>query len=673
MKAFFMRVRVMIVIVALVTQWKQIASAPLVFAKDFTSGPRDAVQMTGLPLPSRQLEEPAAGTNRIIVKFKERNSGTGSARIDGQGMQLLSTRAGVDLKYFRTMSGEAHVVQLPDHLSLEQVWAISRKLMTLPQVEYAEPDQILRPIFTPNDPRYGEQWHYYGAWGINLPAAWDLTTGSSKIVVAVIDTGITNHADLLANTIPGYDFISDVWTANDGNGRDNNPSDPGDWVEADDCENGSLPQNSSWHGTHVAGTIGAVSNNGLGVAGINWNSKILPVRILGRCGGSLSDLADAMRWAAGLSVPGVSANPNPARVLNLSLGGPGACETTLQNAVNNVTAAGASVVVAAGNELTDASDSTPANCSGVITVAATDESGDLALYSNYGSTVEISAPGGGFFAGVLSTSNAGATLPTSDSYAYHMGTSMAAPHVAGVVSLMLSRNPNLTPDQVLQILQETAKPFPGDGLCDLFFPCGAGIVDAGAAVAAVPVQTFADVPINYWAWSFIERLYAAEITEGCALNLLRYCPEATVTRSQMAVFLERGIHGSSYTPPVGSSTGFGDVPTGYWSASWIKQLAADGITGGCGSGIYCPEGVVTRAQMAIFLLRAKYGASYTPPAIGVGTGFSDVQPGYWAAAWIKQLVAEGITAGCGTGTYCPESPVTRAQMAVFLVRTFGLP
>jgi hypothetical protein len=191
---------------------------------------------------------------------------------------------------------------------------------------------------------------------------------------------------------------------------------------------------------------------------------------------------------------------------------------------------------------------------------------------------------------------------------------------------------------------------------------------------AVPVSTFADVPFSYWAHDWIERLYNADITGGCSTNPLNYCPETTVTRAQMAVFLERGIHGATYNPPaVGSGTGFGDVPSTYWAAAWIKQLAADGITGGCAAGAYCPEGAVTRAQMAVFLLRSKHGASYTPPAVGGSTGFSDVPTAYWAAAWIKQLVAEGITSGCGVGTYCPESPVTRAQMAVFLVRTFNLP
>jgi hypothetical protein len=185
---------------------------------------------------------------------------------------------------------------------------------------------------------------------------------------------------------------------------------------------------------------------------------------------------------------------------------------------------------------------------------------------------------------------------------------------------------------------------------------------------------FSDVPDSHWAWSFVERLYAAGITGGCSADPLRYCPEATVTRAQMAVFLLRGIRGSAYSPPaVGSGTGFADVPAGHWAAAWIKQLASEGIATGCMAGSYCPEAPVTRAQMAVFLLRSRYGASYIPPGVGVNTGFADVSPAYWAAAWIKQLVAEGITSGCGPNAYCPESPVTRAQMAVFLVRTFSLP
>ena len=183
---------------------------------------------------------------------------------------------------------------------------------------------------------------------------------------------------------------------------------------------------------------------------------------------------------------------------------------------------------------------------------------------------------------------------------------------------------------------------------------------------------FRDVSDSHWAWNFIERLYGAGITGGCSVNPLNYCPETAVTRAQMAVFLLKGIYGASYTPPaVGASTGFGDVPVGHWAAAWIKQLALEGITSGCGGGKYCPEATVTRAQMAVFLLKAEHGSGYVPPsATGV---FGDVVVGYWADRWIERLALEGITSGCGAGNYCPEGLVTRAQMAIFLVKTFNLP
>jgi hypothetical protein len=192
--------------------------------------------------------------------------------------------------------------------------------------------------------------------------------------------------------------------------------------------------------------------------------------------------------------------------------------------------------------------------------------------------------------------------------------------------------------------------------------------------APAPAEVaFADVSPDNFASSWIERLYNAHVTGGCSTDPLRYCPEQVVTRAQMAVFLERSMKGSSFIPAEVYGPVFADVPSSYWSAAWIKQLAADGITGGCGGGNYCPELPVTRAQMAVFLLRAKHGASYTPPDVEAGTGFADVTAGYWAAAWIQQLAAEGITGGCGNGNYCPDAPVTRAQMAVFLVKAFDLP
>ncbi len=192
------------------------------------------------------------------------------------------------------------------------------------------------------------------------------------------------------------------------------------------------------------------------------------------------------------------------------------------------------------------------------------------------------------------------------------------------------------------------------------------------AVILLDAGLFADVHPTHWAKSWIERLYNASVTGGCGTSPLIYCPEVSVTRDQMAVFILRGLHGNTYTPPSATGTTFGDVPAGYWSAAWIEALADEGITGGCGNGNYCPTQAVTRAQMAVFLLRVEHGNTYTPPTAS-GAQFSDVPATYWSAAWIEQLAAESITGGCGGGKFCPNAPVTRAQMAVFLVKTFGLP
>ena len=440
-------------------------------------------------------------THQLIVKYESNADLRGdNAPAGDHRMRELSAAAGVALRYVREMSGDAHVLRLPARLPVPQVEGIARRVAALPDVEYAEPDRIMFPALTPNDPQYGNQWHYFETYGVNAPAAWDITTGSGGIRIAVIDTGITDHTDLAGRWVGGYDFITDVSTANDGDGRDGDPHDPGDWVVMNECGPGTPARSSSWHGTHVAGTIGAASNNSSGVAGINWVSPIVPVRVLGRCGGSISDIADGMRWAAGLSVSGVPANANPARVLNLSLGGPGPCSSTFQNAIDAINAVDSIVVVAAGNNNSNLNTNSfqPANCNGVITVAATDRGGDRASYSNYGATVEISAPGGETGTnspspaprnGVLSTLNTGATAPITGTYAYYQGTSMAAPHVAGVVSLMVSISPTLDFTQSLQILQSTARAFPSGSGCNTSI-CGSGIVDAGATLDAI------DIPIT---------------------------------------------------------------------------------------------------------------------------------------------------------------------------------
>ena len=382
----------------------------------------------GGPANQSVAQAPAAdeANDRFIVKLRDPSADLRTR------LAAIAGRSGAGFAFVRPMSGGASVVrmtQLPKTSLMagrtvgERNRLVALQLAQDPEVQYAEPDRRMVPLITPNDPQYPQQWSYFeAAGGIGLPAAWNVTTGATSIVIALIDTGIRPHVDLAGRTVPGYDFIGDVTTANDGDGRDADPSDPGDYG----C-NGST---STWHGTHVAGTLGAASNNGIGVAGVNWVSKILVARALGRCGGYTSDIVDAMRWAAGIAVVGVPANANPARVENMSLGGSGTCSNSFQSAVNDVLARGTVVVVAAGNENADVATSSPANCSGVIAVAATTRAGGKASFSNFGSKVTIAAPG----VGILSTLNSGSTTPGADSYASYSGTSMATPHVAGVVS-----------------------------------------------------------------------------------------------------------------------------------------------------------------------------------------------------------------------------------------------
>ncbi len=449
---------------------------------------------------------PRAGgppTRQIMVKFATQAAEAALADVaDATLISELSQAAGEPLTYVRPMSGDAHVLALATKKPPVEVAAISQRLATLADVAYAAPDLIkgidgpastpeAAPNLIPNDPRYGEQWHYRytpgTSEGLNLPLAWSIGTGSTDTVVAVIDTGILNHPDLAGRIVQGYDFIDDSFIANDGDGRDGDPLDPGDWVSGKEC--GLLMSyDSSWHGTHVAGTIGAASNNAVGVAGVNWQAKILPVRALGKCGGMTSDIVDAVRWSAGLPVAGAPANANPADVINLSLGGQGDCTPFEQEAFDDVIAAGATVVIAAGNDNGNAVGFSPGNCDSIITVAATDRSGNRASYSNYGTIVEVSAPGGetGFIKanGVLSTLNDGETTPGNHIYDYYQGTSMATPHVAGLASLLLGLDPTLTPAQVLTLLQDNARLFPGGSSCDTSL-CGAGIVDAYASMRAL--------------------------------------------------------------------------------------------------------------------------------------------------------------------------------------------
>jgi serine protease len=425
----------------------------------------------------------AAPPQRLIVKYRLAPLAAGRALAENQTVGDLQIRSGVTMSRIRPTAGGADVMRLDRAVSRAEFDSVLATLRANPNVEYAEEDQILKAFLSPDDARYGEQWHYFESTaGINAPLAWDSSSGTG-IRVAVIDTGYRPHADLAANLLPGYDFISDAVVGNDGDERDSDARDPGDWTDPSECRVGDPAYPSSWHGTHVAGTIAGVTNNAAGVAGVAFNAKVVPVRVLGRCGGYTSDIADGITWASGGTVSGVPANANAAKVINLSLGGPGSCGSTLQSAINGARSRGTTVIVAAGNENQNAANVNPSNCSGVVVIAAVNRSGGRAFYSNFGAVVDLAAPGGDTRSsatnGILSTLNNGTTTPGADSYAFYQGTSMATPHVVGIAALMLAVNNSLTPDQVESILKSSTRAFPGT--CS---QCGTGIINAATAVTA---------------------------------------------------------------------------------------------------------------------------------------------------------------------------------------------
>jgi len=413
--------------------------------------------------------------DRFIVKYRDGSTvqadpaaidtalraSAGRIAVSGGGKQLR-------LEHVRRMTLGADVVRTSRKLDRADAESLMRQIAADPNVEFVEVDKLNQVFWTPNDPRFSSQYGFgTGAGGIRATQAWDVTRGAGA-VVAVLDTGITSHSDLNANILPGYDFIIDAAVAGDGGGRDADPSDPGDFYGG---------RASSWHGTHVAGTVAAVTNNGVGVAGTAPQAKVVPVRVLGRGGGYDSDIADAVIWASGGTVSGVPANANPAEVINLSLGGGGSCGNAMQSAINGAVGRGTTLVIAAGNSNANVSGFSPANCSNVIAVASSTSTGARSSFSNYGAGITISAPG----SGIVSTLNSGQTTPGSESYATYDGTSMAAPHVAGVVALIQSvSNPAKTPAQIKALLTSTARAFPSTPSQ----PIGAGIVDAAAAVAA---------------------------------------------------------------------------------------------------------------------------------------------------------------------------------------------
>ncbi|WP_416967746.1 S8 family peptidase [Streptomyces sp. 4F14] len=455
-------------------------SAALLTGTTLPSVAAPAQDAAALPPVSAAQTEAAPGVTaeRLIVGYK---SGAAEATSNTAAEADATAK---DADFSRRLGTGAALVDLGG-ASKTDVADVVAQYKADPSVAYVVPDRLNQPQADPNDTEYAKQWDLFESTaGMNVPAAWNTTTGTG-VTVAVIDTGYVAHSDLASNIVAGYDFIADTAVSVDGNGRDNNPADPGDWYNANECAAGVPASNSSWHGTHVAGTIAAVTNNGKGIAGIAHGAKISPVRVLGKCGGYDSDIIDAITWASGGTVSGVPANANVAKVINMSLGGDGACSTATQNAINGAVGRGTTVVVAAGNESDNVANHNPGNCNNVISVAATNRAGAKASYSNFGSLVDISAPGGetrtATANGILSTLNSGTKTPVAESYSYYQGTSMATPHVAGLAALLKSANSALTPAQIESAIKANARALPG--ACS--GGCGAGLADAAKTVAAV--------------------------------------------------------------------------------------------------------------------------------------------------------------------------------------------
>ena len=486
-----------------------------------------------------------ASNARVIVQFRAgsalvRAPGAKALALRPQHAAALGRRLSLPLVDGRVLGGRMQALRGVG-LSSSQLAA---RLAAQADVEWAVPDRRKRLLALPNDPYIGPgqssitpavgQWYLRApdataVSAINAVAAWDITPGRASITVAVLDTGVRmDHPDLAGKLHPGYDFVHDRATGNDGNGRDADASDPGDWTASNECGAGEAATSSSWHGTQVAGIVGAATDNGQGMAGIGRQVMVLPVRVLGRCGGFDSDIIAAMRWAGGVSADPVP-NANPARVINLSLGSSGTCDASYRAVIAELSAAGVTVVAAAGND-TGQSVLVPGNCPGVIAVAGVRHAGSKVGYSNIGPEVALAAPAGNCvnLSGaclypLLSTYNTGTTSPAahsySDSFEPTLGTSFASPIVAGVVGLMLSVDPSLTPARIRTALRATARAFPTsgpdpavqacrrpDGVDQLECyctanTCGAGLLDANGAVTAAlagsTVGVQADRVFNY--------------------------------------------------------------------------------------------------------------------------------------------------------------------------------
>jgi serine protease len=644
-----------------------------------------------LPEARAAVSSPIA---RVIVKYKadspllQRRPASSAASARAERAVALGQRVGIALRSGRAVTGRSQVV-FGEGISSVQ---LARRLAQEADIEYAVPDLRRRiAAAAVNDPLYAAgppvdlaaqtggpvvgQWYLQAPSAtvqssIDIEPAWAITQGNPGLPVAVLDTGVRfDHVDLKTvalggKLLPGYDMITDLTTAADGNGRDSDPSDPGDFVTAAEATTDCPAQNSSWHGTQTAGVVGALTDNGIGMAGVGRNVPVLPVRVLGQCGGYDSDIIAGMYFAANVADPDdstIPVNPNPSRVLSMSLGGAltsadaaaETCSSAYQDAVDAVTATGAVVVVAAGNATFVGGEpvSVPANCSGVIAVAALRQVGTKVGFSNIGPEVGLSAPGGNCvntgsdepcLYPIVTTSNSGTTTPVSDADGgsiytdafadASLGTSFSTPMVAGTAALMLSIQPKLTPAELIAKLKGSARPFPTTGgtagIAQCLAPykdssgnwvdqeecycttgtCGAGMLDAGKAVAsAAGVQARISVATASPTAGVAVALSAANSLLTSGHSIVSYL---------WAVTSPGGIV-SSFTGAVDGSTA-SITPTA--AGTFQVQLTATDNTG-----------ITSSAQSSITVAAAPV---VTPPATSSGGG-----GGALNLAWFALLMA----------------------------------
>jgi serine protease len=641
------------------------------------AGPLSAVGGEANPPGRPDLTGTPANEARVIVKFRttrmtsalSATTATPTGGAEPRRAKALGQRVGLALTDGTAVSSDTQVVHgrgvRTDHLM--QVLAAD------PQVEYVVEDRRRRahaavvndPLFSggPGTSPAAGQWYLQApnaalVSSVNAESAWALTTGRSDIVVAVLDSGVRfQHPDLDGKLLPGYDFVSEAVTSNDGDGRDSNPTDPGDWISADENANsptlaGCGTKDSAWHGTQVAGLVGASTNNAAGMAGMGRHVRVLPVRVLGKCGGYDADIVAGMRWAGGLPVEGVPNNPTPARVINLSLGEIGSCTVGADpsrpgvaklylDTINALRQAGVVVVASAGND--NLAVHMPANCAGVIAVGGLRHAGGKSGFSSLGPEVAIAAPAGNCVNAtgeclypILSTSNTGKTGPACPSHTTGtgttgLGTSFSAPLVSGTVALMLSAQPTLTPARVQELLRSTARTFVAR--------------PAGATLPACSTDTS------------VEQIECHCTTTTCGAGML---DAGAAVRAAAGTSLVARLGDSSTRIPLGSnttldasgsSTGAGRTLTGYqWRITDGTALAGFSSTttgsvallGALGSGLATVELAVTDSSGATHYSSAVVRTGPAPAAV-CGLDASDASPsdggGAMGFGWLAGLAA----------------------------------